>query len=229
MNFLRKQVGFLFYGLIVWLPLGIVLFLLNMLLGSVDSAGRNALSFVAGDSFQVYPGFGILLGVLVAYGTGLALRKTSIGKPLSRIPVMGMLFSDAKGGTMSLHRLANLTPCLFLLSPTCPSYGWILSEEPVRSEGKDDLFKVVNVYYPNVPTMLTGQVYPVRRETVLRLGNSSNEVFDLLLYSLRCPECLRIVPWRNETPDGFLERARRFGITPDNVEFPSLPSADKEK
>ncbi|MBI2858791.1 MAG: hypothetical protein HYX90_06915 [Chloroflexi bacterium] len=220
MSFFRAQLGFVFYGLIIWLPLGIVLFLLFMLLGNLDSAGRRILGFFAPPGFPIYPGYGLLLGILLVYVTGLAMRKTSIGRPLSKIPVLGMLFADAKGGTMSLHRLANLNPCLFLLSPTCPSYGWILSEEPVRADGKNDLFRIVNVYYPNVPTMLTGQVYPVRKETVLRLGNTSNEVFDLLLYSLRCPECLKVLPWSNEQADTFLERARRFGITPAHGVIP---------
>jgi hypothetical protein len=70
----------------------------------------------------------------------------------------------------------------------------------------------VNVYYPNVPTLVTGQVFPVRKNTIVRLGNPSKEIIDLLLYAFRSPESLIYLPWEDETPESFRARAARFGI-----------------
>jgi len=108
--------------------------------------------------------------------------------------------------------LINMTPCLFLLSPTCPSYGMILSEEKVKFKNEKADFRLVNVYYPNVPTIITGQVFSVRRETVIKLGNPSREIIDILLYGLRKPEDIQYLPWEDETGEEFQERARRFGL-----------------
>jgi hypothetical protein len=105
-----------------------------------------------------------------------------------------------------------MTPCLFLLSPTCISYGWVLSEEKVKVKNERVDFRLVNVYYANVPTIITGQVFSVRKETVMKLGNPSREIIDILLYGLRRPEYLQYLPWEDETEEEFKERAKRFGL-----------------
>ncbi|MBI2958483.1 MAG: hypothetical protein HYY32_06525 [Chloroflexi bacterium] len=216
MKTVRRQLGFLFFGVIVWLPLAVVAFILNIVFQGVDSLGRTILQLAVPEKY-VFTGFGFLLALMVSYATGVALKKTSVGVVLSKIPVAGMFFSTRKGGVMTLSRLGRLKPCLFLYSPSCPSYGWVLSEEPVRSQGSDPLYALVNVYYPNVPTIVTGSIFPLRKESVMLLGNTSGEVLDLLLYSLRCPESIKVLPWVGESPSGFSERVRRFGLPADSI------------
>jgi uncharacterized membrane protein len=99
-----------------------------------------------------------------------------------------------------------------LFSPTCPSYGWILSEERIRLNEDEADFSLVNVYYPNVPSIVTGQIFPVRKEAVMKLDNPSKEIIDLLLYALRSPESIRYRPWEHETEDEFRKRADAFGL-----------------
>ncbi len=48
---------------------------------------------------------------------------------------------------------------------------------------------------------------------MMRLGNSSREIVDLMLYTLRCPEALVFLPWPGETNDEFRARAEKFGAT----------------
>jgi hypothetical protein len=134
-----------------------------------------------------------------------------VGDFFSGVPIVGTFFRRG-GEIITVDTLANLTPCLFLYSPTCPSYGWILSEEKVKLNNEKASFGLVNVYYPNVPTILTGQVYSVRKETVIKLGNPSREVVDVLLYGLRRPEDIQYLPWEDETEEEFKERAKRFGL-----------------
>jgi hypothetical protein len=46
----------------------------------------------------------------------------------------------------------------------------------------------------------------------MKLGNSSSEVINLLLYSFRSPACLKFLPWEGESPEEFKERAQFFGL-----------------
>jgi hypothetical protein len=66
-----------------------------------------------------------------------------------------------------------------------------------------------------VPTLITGQVFAARKDTVMRLANSSTEVIDLLLYSFRSPAALEYIPWEDETLENFEERSKYFGLKLD--------------
>lgn len=210
MNFIKHQLGYLLLGLIFWLPIAIAVAVGSYILGDLEESGKNLLDFILPDRF-LYPGLGIFLWVIILFVTGLVLRLTIVGKLLAAIPFVGVFFRTGEK-VMTLDRLMHLEPCVFLYSPTCLSYGWILSEEQVMVGRSKAPFKLVNVYYPNVPTLLTGQVFTVRRETVIRLANSSKEIVDILLYSLRSPEDLKYLPWGDETEEEFRERAESFGL-----------------
>jgi len=204
-------VGDLFYGFVFWLPIGLIVLLVGYIYGGLEDSGVKFLDLFLPETW-IFPGFGLILWILVLILTGALLKNTSIGDSLSRVPVLGVLFRTKGGSVISFKKLAGLTPCLFLFSPTCPSYGWILSEERIRvtEEGAD--FSLVNVYYPNVPSIVTGQIFPVRKEAVMKIGNPSKEIIDLLLYALRSPESIRYLPWENEAEDEFKKRADRFGL-----------------
>jgi hypothetical protein len=206
---LRTQLGFILYGLAFWLPIAIVIFVLIFLFSYVEDFGRRLfLLFLPAKYF--YEGFGFILGVLIIYLSGVILKLTTIRKRLAKIPILGLFFGG--GEVITVDRLSHLTPCLFMMSPTCLSYGWILSQERVRRQNEDTDIQILSVYYPNVPTLVTGQVFPVRRETVIKLGNPSKEVIDLLLYAFRSPEALVYLPWEDESEEDFKKRAARFGI-----------------
>jgi Na+/citrate or Na+/malate symporter len=151
---------------------------------------------------------------MVFLATGVILKNTSVGDFLSTVPVLGIFFRKKGGRVITLRSLLNLTPCLFLFSPTCPSYGWILSEEEIKLKDERVRFALINVYYPNVPSIVTGQIFPVRKETVIKLGNQSREIIDLLLYALRSPENIRYLPWEEETEEELQKRAECFGLKP---------------
>jgi len=211
MKFIKNILGNVLAGLAFWLPIWVIAFVLLFVFGNIEELGKKFLSFVLPEEV-IYPGLGIALGLIVFLITGIILKKTTVGDSLSRIPIIGIFFRKMGGKTITFDRLLHLTPCLFLYSPTCPSYGWILSKEKVKTNGKKAGFELINVYYPNVPTILTGQIFPVRKETVVKLGNPSREIIDLLLYALRSPEDIRYLPWEDENEDKFKERAEWFGF-----------------
>ena len=211
LTFLQDRLGDLLAGFVFWLPVGIIILVGSYIYGNLENTGKGFLAFLFPEKF-FHPGFGVILWVVVFLLTGFILKNTPVGNLLSRVPVLGLFFRKKGGTVITFKRLLNLTPCLFLLSPTCPSYGWILSEEEVKIDNEKVSFPLINIYYPNVPTIITGQIFPVRKETVIKLGNPSREIIDLLLYSLRSPENIRYLPWEGENEAEFKKRAENFGI-----------------
>ena len=193
LEFIKERLGDILSGLVFWLPIGIIILIGNYIYSNLENLGQEFLAFFLADKF-IHPGFGILLWILVFLFSGLLLKNTPIGDLLSGVPIFGILFRKKGGKIISVGKLVGLTPCLFLFSPTCPSYGWILSEETIKVAGKEAEFLLLNIYYPNVPSIMTGQIFPVRKESAIKLGNPSREIIDLLLYALRSPESIRYLP-----------------------------------
>jgi uncharacterized membrane protein len=209
-KFFKNQFTFLLLGFVFWLPIIILILILVFLLNNIEDYGRKFLLLFLPDRFY-YSGFGIVFGILLVYLSGVILKHTRIKTVFSRIPILGLFFGG--GEVITIDRLTHLSPCLFLLSPTCISYGWILSEEKVKVSREKVAFTLINVYYPNVPSLVTGQVFPVRKSTVIKLGNPSKEILDLLLYAFRSPKDLIYLPWEDESSEDLKERAGSFGLT----------------
>jgi len=209
-KFFKSSFGYFFSGFIFWFPVGIIVVILGYIFNSLEGIGTTFLRFFVPTDF-VHQGFGFLLWLALFFLTGLIVRKTPIGKILANVPVLGLLFRQG-GEIMTIDRLSHLTPCLFLFSPTCLSYGWIISAEKVKTNGESENSILFNVYYPNFPSLITGQVFAVRKENIMRLGNHSREVMDLFLFAVRSPENIRYLPWEDETEENFLKRAANFGL-----------------
>ena len=213
-GFIKERLGDILSGFVFWLPISIIILVGSFLFNNLEDFGRGLLNiFIPEES--IHPGFGAIVGIIILMVTGILLKKTTVADWLASVPFFGMFFRKKGGKIITFKRLMNLTPCLFLFSPTCPSYGWILSEEDVRLPGDNASFTMLNVYYPNVPSIVTGQIFPVRKETVIKLGNPSREIIDLLLYSFRSPENIKYLPWEGEKEEEFRKRANKFGVKLD--------------
>jgi len=208
-EFFKKQSTFILYGFVFWLPVILVVYVAILLFSNGEKVGRTILGVVVPDKF-LYTGFGFILCILIIYISGIILKQTKVGKILSKIPVIGIFFGQ--GEIMTIGRLSHMQACLFLYSSTCISYGWVLSEEKVKISEVAAGFPIINVYFPNVPTLVTGQVFAARKDTVMKIANPSSEVINLLLYAFRSPAALRYLPWDDESPEEFNERSKIFGL-----------------
>jgi uncharacterized membrane protein len=208
-NILKKQFTFILYGFVFWLPVTLVIYVLVLLFSNGEKIGRMILGVAVPDKY-LFTGLGVILCILVVYISGLLLKLTKVGKVLSKIPFIGIFFGQ--GEIMTINRLSHMQACLFLYSSTCISYGWILSEEKVKLSEDNAIFPIVNVYFPNVPTLVTGQVFAARKDTVMKLANTSTEVINLLLYAFRSPAALEYIPWEDESREEFKERSKIFGL-----------------
>lgn len=209
-SFFKSFLGYLFSGFIFWFPIGIVVVIVGYVFSNLEAMGEKVLKLLVPTDF-VHQGFGFVLWILLFLVTGLIVKKTPIGRILSGVPVLGLFFREG-GELMTLDRILRLRPCLFLFSPTCLSYGWIISTEKVKVNGSGKDSVIYNVYYPNFPSLITGQVFALRKEKIMRLGNPSREVMDLFLFAMRSPESIRYLPWEDETEEDFLKRAEAFGL-----------------
>jgi hypothetical protein len=100
-----------------------------------------------------------------------------------------------------------LTPCKFWLSDTTPHYGFIVNQQKVRG-GETE----IDVYRPNVPTIIPGDLFPLKRRFVIKLGNSSGEILDKLASGGFISSDEEIpLPWEDETEENFRER---INLTP---------------
>src|SRR4030067_3234475 len=134
-HFVANQFKYLFAGLVTWLPIGIVLFVIAYITGLLENLGQTFFDFFLVKG-TIPPGLGFVFWVLIFYITGLIFNRTPISHGLARIPLVGMFFNRG-GEAMTLEKLTRLTPCGFLYSSTCVSYGWILWEQPVKVSGQD--------------------------------------------------------------------------------------------
>lgn len=206
---LKQSFTFLLYGLVFWLPVALVAYIVFLLLSNAERIGKMILGVAVPDEY-LYTGLGTILCLLIVYFSGMLLKLTKVGTVLSRIPFIGVFFGQ--GQIMSVSRLTHMQPCLFLYASTCISYGWILSEEKVKLSEDNAVFPIINVYFPNVPTLVTGQVFAARKDTVMKLANSSKEIIDLLLYAFRSPVAIEYIPWEDESKEEFEERSKLFGL-----------------
>ena len=155
----KRQLTFILYGFVFWLPVVLVIYIIGLLFSNAEKIGRMILGVAVADNF-LYFGFGTILCILIVYFSGMLLKLTRLGKVLSKIPVIGLFFGQ--GEIMTIGRLSHMQPCLFLYSSTCISYGWILSEEKVTLSEDSATFPIINVYFPNVPT-LAAKICPETR------------------------------------------------------------------
>ncbi len=224
MKLLRRQLGFLLWGFVLWLPIGIALVIGVLIFGDLDSLGKGFLGIFVPQQF-VYSGLGIAFWFLLFYVTGLIAQRTTIGNFLWGIPFLGAIFKRG-GTTVTLDNLLNLSPCLCLRSETCICYAFILWEEKVRLGSEKADFDLIDVYQPHPPAIVTGRVFSVRKGTLIKLGNKSSDIINILLYGLRRPLELKYLPWEDETEEEFKERAEHFGL---DIEPSPLMQSDLDK
>jgi len=46
----------------------------------------------------------------------------------------------------------------------------------------------------------------------MKLGNSSTDIINIMLYAFRSPDAIKYIPWEDESPEEFQERSKFFGL-----------------
>ena len=107
-RFAKKQITFLLFGFVFWLPIAVLIYIIVFLFNNVEDIGRKFLLLFLPEQF-LFAGFGIVLGLLIVYFSGIVLKLTKVGRVFSKIPVLGLFFGA--GEIITIERLLHLNPC----------------------------------------------------------------------------------------------------------------------
>ena len=206
----------LWRGFIIALPIGIFLWIIYGVLNAVNKLGDKILSpflpgrhFVWGMGFLVILLLVLIIGILEVYSEGKkrSFWQTIKEKSVGKIPLFGPFFAKRGKNMISFEDLKKMTPCKFWLSDTTPHYGFIIREQKVRGADTE-----IDVYRPNVPTIIPGDLFPLKKRFVIKLGNPSGEILDKLASGgfIGSEEEIPL-PWEDENEEEFRER---INLTP---------------
>lgn len=211
-------------GLAIALPLAVFFYILTLLIGPLDKAGSFVIGLFLADKF-IFPGAGLILILVIIYIVGrievhFAEREKNIWsflkeKTIGKIPFFGFFFTSKNRNMISLEDIKRATPCKFWLSDTCAHYGLIIGEQSIRGDEPE-----IDVYRPNVPTLIPGDLFPVKKRYVIKLANSPNEILNKLASGgIIKPDEEIPIKWDDETDEEFNERVR---LTPLEIAIKTI-------
>ena len=201
----------LWRGLIIALPIVIIGWIIYGVLNAVNKLGDQILNPFVPEG-QIVWGMGLLVILFLIYVLGrIELYSEKSDRKLwrnvktstvGRIPLFGPFFVRTDKNTLSLEELRKMTPCKFWLSGTTPHYGFIIREQRIKGAETE-----VDIYRPSVPTIIPGDLFPIKKRLVIKLGNPSGEILNKLASGgfIGCEEEIPI-PWEDETEEEFRER-----------------------
>ncbi len=180
-------------GLLIWVPLGITLWVLQLLIGTMDQT-----LLLLPESFRPkaifgfnVPGFGVILTILIVFITGL-LTTNIIGQRLlmfwegllSRIPVVKSIYYSVKQVSDTLFSSSGEAFRKALLVQYPRQGSWtvaFLTGQPggdVANHLKGDY---VSVYVPTTPNPTSGFFLMMPREDVIELDMSVDDALKYII------------------------------------------------
>ncbi len=179
-------------GLLIWVPLVITLWVLNLLVSIMDQSLQllpNALLTESWLGVHV-PGLGVILTVLVVFSTGV-LAANILGQRLvqfwegilARIPVVNTIYNSVKQVSDTLFSGTGHAFRKVLLVRYPHPQAWSLAFQtnvPVEVGARlpEDY---VAVFIPTTPSPVNGFYFYVRREDVIELDMSVDAAFKYIV------------------------------------------------
>ncbi|QKT05052.1 DUF502 domain-containing protein [Ectothiorhodospiraceae bacterium 2226] len=184
---------YLIAGLLVWVPLGVTLLVIKLVVGLVDQTLLLVPPALRPDALFGFniPGFGLLLSVVVVLATGVAVANF-MGKRmvamwesvLDRIPLVRSIYKAAKqvAETMLSDTGKSFRKVLLVEYPRKGVYsiGFLTSEtegEVQERTGEE----VVTVFVPTTPNPTSGFIIMVPRRDVTELEMTVDEGFRMIV------------------------------------------------
>ena len=180
-------------GLLVWLPLGVTIFIIRLLLDLLGQTYKIIPEFLRPESILGFsiPGFEILLALVIIFATGL-IAANFIGKSLvdwwesllDKIPLVRNIYSPLKkfselilsDQTQSFSKVLLIEyprKCLYSLCfQTSKNLG-----EIEKKSGRD----VVCVFVPTTPNPTSGLILMVPEEDVIELDMSVEDGLKMII------------------------------------------------
>ncbi|QEL56442.1 DUF502 domain-containing protein [Chromobacterium paludis] len=187
--------GYLIAGLLIWLPLAITLWVLNLIIGSLDQT-LNLLPLEWRPEklfgFQA-PGMGVVFAVLVVMGTGM-LAANVLGRRLldfwhgllSRTPVVNSIYNSVKQVSDTLLSDSGNAFKNALLVRWPHQNAWTVAFQtgtPAQDIQRyaEDGEELVSVYVPTTPNPTSGYFIVVPRSDTRELNMSVDEALKYVI------------------------------------------------
>ena len=190
MSALRRYV---MAGLLVWLPLGITILVVKML---VDLMDRSLLLLPA--KYQPeqllgvhIPGFGVIVAVVVVFSTGVIVANL-FGRKLvalweallARIPLVSSVYSAVKQIAETMFSSSGNSFRKVLLVEYPRKGLWTLAFQTGTAVGEAQCKtgrEVINIYVPTTPNPTSGFFIMVPKEDVVELEMSVDEGLRMII------------------------------------------------
>ncbi|MES9960052.1 MAG: DUF502 domain-containing protein [Sedimenticola sp.] len=190
MSYLKR---YLVAGLLVWVPLGVTLLVVRMLVRWLDGTLLLLPEAYRPENFLGFaiPGLGVVLSILIVFVTGVLVANL-FGRSLialwerllARIPLVRSVYSGAKQLAETMFSDAGQSFRKVLLVEFPRKGLWTLAfltgtdhGEAQEKTGRD----VINVYVPTTPNPTGGYFVMVPREDVIELDMSVDEGLKMLM------------------------------------------------
>lgn len=179
-------------GLLIWVPLVITLWVLNLLVGTMDqSLQLLPPAFLTENWLGVHvPGLGVILTIVIVFSTGV-LAANILGQRLvtfwesilARIPVVNAIYNSVKQVSDTLFSGTGHAFRKVLLVRYPHPQAWALAfQTNVPVEVAEILPEdYVAVFIPTTPSPVNGFYFYVRREDVIELDMSVDAAFKYIV------------------------------------------------
>lgn len=190
MKFIRR---YLVAGLLVWVPLGITLLVVRLLVRWLDGSLLLLPEAYRPESLLGFsiPGLGVLVSVLIVFFTGVLVANlfgrslVSVWERLlARIPLVRSIYSGAKQLAETMFSEAGQSFRKVLLIEFPRKGLWTLAFQTGTDAGEARLKTgrdLVNVYVPTTPNPTGGYFVMVPREDVVELDMSVDDGLKMLM------------------------------------------------
>jgi uncharacterized membrane protein len=180
-------------GLLVWLPLGITIFIIRLLLDLLGQTYKIIPEFLRPESILGFsiPGFEILLALVIIFTTGL-IAANFIGKSLvgwwesflDKIPLVRNIYSPLKKFSELIlsDQTQSFSKVLLIEYPRKGLYSLCFQTsknlgEIEKKSGRD----VVCVFVPTTPNPTSGLILMVPQEDVIELDMSVEDGLKMII------------------------------------------------
>ncbi|RJQ49104.1 MAG: DUF502 domain-containing protein [Gammaproteobacteria bacterium] len=196
---------YLIAGLMIWIPLGVTILVINMVVDLLDGILLVLPAAYHPDTLLGFhlPGLGVLLSIVIVLGTGM-LAANLFGRRLvemwegllARIPLVRSIYSGTKQVSETLFKPGGLAfrKVLLVEYPRrglwCIAFQTAAGSAEAKSRTGEDL---IPVFVPTTPNPTSGFILMVPRRDVIEMDMSVDDAIKMVI-SLG----VVVPPWRGQ-------------------------------
>ena len=187
-------------GLLVWLPMGITVWVLTWLVTLLDNIFLSVLGaldavipgiHVSAESLRNVPGLGVILVAVVIFATGVFVANmfglwwlSQWGKLITRIPVVSSIYSSVKQVADTLFSGSGnaFSKALLVQYPHADSWTIaFLTGQPGGEVARHLKAEYISVYVPTTPNPTSGFFLMMPRANVVELEMSVDDALKYII------------------------------------------------